>query len=121
MRLLLRFFITLAILAATSGCGTLIKDPVTIKNEDLYYLKQASDDEWAVKMHFLTSGQSQVTKAQWEAISQGMACMSLPAFDDFNAEIAKLCSQVPCDYQQAIKDFFLRLAGVSGYSFAGEQ
>jgi hypothetical protein len=42
--------------------------------------------------------------------------MRLNAFDDFNTEIGKLCSQVTCDYatMQKLNDFFLRLHQASG-------
>lgn len=49
-------------------------------------------------MHFLTAGETDLTGAEWDSISEGMVAMSLAAFDDFNAEISKLCSQVTCDY-----------------------
>jgi len=49
-------------------------------------------------MHFLTSGQTDLTLSQWNAISEGMVCMGLSSFDDFNKEISDLCSQVTCDY-----------------------
>lgn len=109
MLLSLQFCIILAL----PSCGTLIKDPVTIKDEPLYYLKEASVAQWAVAMHFLTSGSVQITKDQWDAMSEGMACMPLPSFDDFNAEISKLCSQVPCNYSTQIKAFFSRLKAAS--------
>lgn len=99
MKQSLRFCIMLALLVATNDCGTLIKDPVSINDEPLYFLKQASTDQWAVQMHFLTSGQSQITQGQWNAMSQGMVAMPLSAFSDFNTEIGKLCSQIPCNYQ----------------------
>jgi hypothetical protein len=93
------------------SCGTLIKDPVTINDEALYYLKEASPDQWAVEMHFLTSGQTQVTQAQWNAMSQGMVAMPLTEWDDINTEIGKLCSQVPCDYNttQALSKLMTQL------------
>lgn len=112
---MLQFFITLAITATASGCGTLIKVPVTIDDEDLYYLKEASPTEWAVHMHFLSTGQDQVAEDAWNAQSAGKVCMLLSAFDDFNTEIGKLCSQVPCDYQtvQNLKNLIAHLKEVS--------
>lgn len=116
MRLLLLFFITLVLPVSLSSCGTLIKVPVTVNDETLYYLKQSSTDQWAVQMYFLSSGQSQVTQDSWNKISQGMACMSLSAFEDFNTEIGKLCSQVPCDYKytQALTALIARMKSAQG-------
>ena len=82
--------------------------PVPIKDETLYYIKgdpavPASFPNYAVEMHFLTSGQTDLTKAQIDAITQGMVMLSLNGFDDFNKEIADLCSQNTCSYEtQAI-------------------
>ena len=92
--LLLRlFFITLV--TSILSCGTL-QVPVTINDEDLYYLKGSSG---AVEMHFLTSGQTDLTLDQWNAIEEGMVAMPLSAFSDFNKEIGELCSQVTCSYE----------------------
>lgn len=112
MPLSLLFCITLALL---NSCGTLIKVPVAIKDEDLYYLKEASDSEWAVHMHFLSTGSDQITKDAWDKMSQGMVSMPLAAFEDFNTEIGKLCSQVPCNYEvmKKLNNFFSRLRSVS--------
>ena len=85
-------FILLALIL--SGCAS-IPVPVTVHDEDLYYLKGPSG---AVEMHFLTSGETDLTVAEWDSISEGMVAMSLAAFDDFNTEIGKLCSQITCDY-----------------------
>lgn len=89
------------------SCGK-IKIPVNISDEPLYYLKGPSG---AVEMHFLTSGQTQLTKTEWDAISEGMVAMPLSAFEDFNTEIGKLCSQVPCNYEltQKIDQLLTRL------------
>jgi len=100
---------TITALSSLEGCGSL-QVPVVIKDESVYYLKGTtqlppSDDDptYATMMHFLTSGKTPVTRYQWNAISKGKACMDLSAFADFNVEIAKLCSQVPCSYKlQAI-------------------
>lgn len=90
-----------------NGCGKILI-PVDIKDEALYYLKGPSG---AVEMHFLTSGQTDLTLDQWNAISEGMVCMELSSWDDFNTEIGKLCSQIPCDYQtvEAFKKIIARL------------
>lgn len=93
MPLLLAFFIMAAMLIP-SGCGQL-PDPVQINDETLYFLKGPSG---AVQMNFLTPGQVDLTKAQWDAISEGMVAMPSSAFADFDKEIGKLCSEVPCDY-----------------------
>lgn len=110
MPLSLLFCITLATLAAS--CGT----AVGIKDEPLYFLKgnpnvPASFPDYAVEMHFLTQGQADMTKAQIDAISQGMVMMPLQSFDDFNVEVGKLCSQVKCNYETTSKlaEFIARL------------
>lgn len=85
-----------------------MQPPVQINDEDLYYLKGQSG---AVEMHFLTTGQTDLTLDQWNAIEEGMVAMPLSAFDDFNTEIGKLCSQVVCDYDtfQAWRNIYARL------------
>jgi hypothetical protein len=89
-----------------------------VKDEPLYYLKGRPDalpeENYAVEMHFLTSGQNQLTRADWDKISQGMVAMPLSAFDDFNAEIAKLCSEVTCNYevQQKIDTLVFKLHNI---------
>jgi hypothetical protein len=103
---LLLFFITSATLTLSS-CATL-QDPVEIKDEPLYYIKgnptvPASFPDYAVEMHFLSSGQTDMTKAQIDPIIQGMVCLPAESFDDFNTEIGKLCSQVTCDYETMAK------------------
>lgn len=107
MRLLLGFCTTLVLLSVPS-CGGL-QVPVRIHDEDLYFLKQVDEPRWAAHMHFLTEGTEQVSRTQWDAISQGMVCMPSHAFEDFNAEIGKLCSQVKCDYETLQQ--FQRLVG----------
>lgn len=97
-----------------SSCGTLIKNPVQINNEPLYYLKEASDAKWVTQMYFLTTDEDQLTHSEWDAVSAGMVCMPLKSFGDFNTEIGKLCSQVPCDYQAAIQAFIQHLESVTG-------
>lgn len=113
--LLLSFIIT----ALFSGCGS-IQIPVDIHDETLWTIKgnpslPSSFENYAVQVQFLTTGQIDITKNQWDAISQGKVCMNLSAFDDFNTEISKLCSQVVCDYEtvQAFSNLYARLKSVS--------
>lgn len=102
MTLLRLSFTTLGILVALSACGTLFLKHVGIENEPIYFLKQASDQEWATLMYFLTDGKSPVSREEWDKVSQGMVCMPLKSFADFNKEIGKLCSEVPCDYDTQV-------------------
>lgn len=106
------FFITLATLTLES-CQTTV--PVDIKDEDLYYLKEASTDQWAVEMHFLSDGQAQVSQTDWNVKSQGMVCMPLTEWSDINTEFGKLCTQITCDYefQQAMALISERLEEVA--------
>lgn len=62
-------------------------------------------------MHFLSSGSTDLTLDQWNAISEGNVCMSLNAFGDFNAEISKLCGEVTCDYKtvQMIAELYAKM------------
>jgi hypothetical protein len=98
---LLLFCITL-VASTLSSCGK-IKIPVDIQDETLTYIKgdpanPATYANYAVQMHFLSSGQIDMTKDQIDALMQGSVLMPMQAFEDFNTEIGKLCSQVPCDY-----------------------
>lgn len=105
--LLPTFCITLALFSLTS-CGH-IPIPVHVHDETFYYQKHTDDARWVTILHFLTSGKSNMSRADWERISQGSVCMSMGAAEDFNAEIGKLCSQVDCDYDTLIA--FSRLMG----------
>ncbi len=107
----LLFFITLAL--CSSCCG--MPAPVDIRDEPLYYIKGRPDaapgDQYAVQMFFLSSGQTDLTKADFDAISQGLVAMPLQSFDDFNKEIAEACSEANCDYiiLAKVKSFMSRL------------
>lgn len=90
-------------IAVLSGCAS-IQIPVSISDEPLYFIKgrcdvQATASDFAVEMYFLTSGQTELTLNDWNAISEGMVAMPLAAWDAFNIEIGKLCSQVTCNYE----------------------
>lgn len=95
------------ILALLNGCAK-PQLPVGISDENLYYLKGTSG---AVEMHFLSSGSTDLTLDQWNAISEGMVAMPLSAFGDFNTEISKLCGEVVCDYQvlQTIAELYAKM------------
>jgi hypothetical protein len=87
----------------SNGCGK-IHIPVDIKDETLTYIKgdpnnPATFSNYAVQMHFLSQGQVDLTKSQVDAISQGSVLMPEQAFEDFNTEIAKACSQLKCNYE----------------------
>lgn len=94
---------TLALLILSSCCTAHL--PVDIKDEELYYIKglptsQPNDSTYAVQMWFLSSGVNDLTKAQWDAISQGMVALSLQSWDNVNGYIAKLCSKPAiCNYE----------------------
>ncbi len=100
-KLLLLSFIILVPFALNSCCTAHV--PIDIHDEALYYIKGNPDthpeDNYAVQMYFLSTGENQISKFEWDMISQGMVALSAQAFDDFNAEIAKLCSETPCNYE----------------------
>lgn len=92
----------MSVTLAFTSCGT-IQVPVDVKDEPLYFIKgdprvPASFPKYAVQMHFFTPGQVQLTKEDYDPITQGQVCMPLSAFRDINTEIGKLCTQVPCNY-----------------------
>lgn len=103
-----------------SACGSLPTN-VTVNDHILYYQKQASDADWAVEMHFLTDGSKDLSKADWDAISEGQVCMPLSDWTDVNKTISAFCSAqgINCDYQikQALNAFFSRLELASGHAF----
>lgn len=106
MLLLLLFCISSG-LTVLSGCGH-VDIPVSIADGPLYFIKgdpavESSFPDYAVEMHFLTSGQTQYDKASIDAITQGMVMMPLSFFDDFNKEISDLCGQVTCDMDTVAK------------------
>ena len=101
-------------LLLTASCCTTI--PVSVKDEPLTYVKGSLGDpstypEFAVLMHFLSTGQADETEAEFAPTLQNSVCMPLASFEDFNTEIGKLCSQVTCDYAALAqwRDFYGRL------------
>lgn len=125
--LLLLSFITWGMLALSS-CGG-IQDPVTISDETIYVVKGNPLDSitfptYAVQFQFLTSGQTDLTKDNWDALfssptSGPRVAMSLNAWDDFNTEFGKLCTQVPCNYAttQQLAQLFAKLTTATGHKF----
>ena len=109
----LQFFILLVL---PSACGTLITVPVPVPDMNLYYLKEASEAEWVLEEHFLTTGQTQVSRAGWDSISEGIVCTELSSWAALNGAVGKLCSQVTCDYQplQILNNVMLKLERDSG-------
>ena len=121
--LLQTLFITSAAFSLSSCCTPI---PVSVNDETIYFIKGSATDastypKYAVQLHFLSSGSVDLTKDQLDALTKdGMVLMSAAAFEDFNAEIGKFCSQVTCDYQalQAWNDLYARLQK-AGYVPAG--
>lgn len=78
----------------------------------LYYLKQAAPDDWAVEMHFLTEGSTQLTQAEWQEISEGQVCMATADWSKINLMISDFCSApgIKCNYEikQLLAQFFAR-------------
>ena len=81
---------------------------VQIRDETLYF---DAGDAGAVTANFLTPGSQIIPKLQWDAMREGMACVSAAAIGDFKTEIEELCSKTTYDYQTMVKlaDFFKRI------------
>lgn len=124
MQLSLALSIT-SVLLGLSACCT--SQSVTINDHTLYYQKQASDQDWAVRLHFLTQGTEDLTKAQWEALSEGQVCMPLSDWSDINKMVSNFCSSphIDCSYElpqggnlkSILNAFFMRLQMASGKTF----
>ncbi len=56
-------------------------------------------DQGAIEVHFLSTGSTLISKAQWDSIREGMFCMSAEAIGDFKSEIEQLCQETSCDQQ----------------------
>ena len=120
--LLLMSFIILGLL--NNGCGY---TRIDINDHSLYYLKEASQDKWAVNMHFLTSEEHNITHAEWDTISEGMVAMSLADWADINTTVSHVCSSpgIDCSYKvssgqtmkQALNNMFAHLQSISGHKF----
>lgn len=93
----------------------------------MYYLKQASPENWATVVHFLTQDVSHISLDQWNSMSEGQVCMKLEDWADINKMVSSFCSApgIDCNYQispglslrEALNGFFLRLAFESGLHF----
>lgn len=70
--------------------------PVDVKDE-VFYVDAGSSG--AVTVNFLSEGSFIVEKSQWDLIREGMYCTLATSFGDFKAEIEKLCSVTPCNYE----------------------
>ena len=98
--MVLRLLLMLLILSL-SACAN-----VTLKDHTIYALKGPGFG--AVKDHTLTTGQSDLTQAEWDAQvttimmhKKAVFCMSSDTFADYKSAIEKLCSFHPedCTYQ----------------------
>lgn len=89
---------------------------MAIDDLNLYYLKEATDTQWALEEHFLSTGEAQISHADWDAMSQDKVCTELASWANINKAIGQLCSQVPCDYEtvKLVNDFTTRMETVSG-------
>ena len=107
---------------------------MTVDDHTLYYVKEASTDQWAVEMHFLTSATAQVKQSDWDSMlaamaskGNGMVCMSLDDWDDINKMTSAFCSSphINCNYEvapgislkSAVNNLFGALAIASGRKF----
>lgn len=105
---------------------------VDVPNNTLYFLKEASQDQWAVEMHFLDSSTAQVTLDQWLALStptpgHGMVCQDLTDWAAINKMVSDFCSArgIDCSYEVQpglsvrgiLNGFFQRLSAASGAMF----
>lgn len=81
---------------------------VQIHDEPLY---GDMGPDGAVEVHFLSSGQTVIPKAQWDSLRFGMVCMPQSSFSDFKKEIEELCSNTSCSYEvkQAMKVVFNKI------------
>jgi hypothetical protein len=84
---------------------------VTIKDEPFFALKGPGNG--AVEGHYLSSGSTILSQAQWDSISFGMFCMPYESFADWKQIIEELCSFNPseCNYstQANITNFFSKV------------
>ena len=93
----------------------------------LYYLKEASEDQWVTQMDFLDTATSQISHTNWDAMSQGQVCQPLAQWGNVNTMVASFCSSphINCNYEvspgvslkQALNNLFGQLAIASGHKF----
>lgn len=94
--LLKSFSKPLYILATLTVALQLASCAVPIKDEKFYV---DAGESGAVTLNFLSPGSEIIQKPDWDAIREGMYCMSYDAIGDFKGEIEKLCSIARCSYQ----------------------
>jgi hypothetical protein len=94
------------ILLGLPDCGH-IPIPVSIADAPLWFIKgdplvDTSFPQYAVLMNFLTSGTTDLTKAQMDLTMHttpgGWVLMKASSWESFNTEIGKLCTQDKCDF-----------------------
>lgn len=116
-------FSTLALLTLSACCH--LPTRVDVNDHVMYYLKQADENHWATQFHFLTQDVEQVTRAHWDAMSEGKVCMDLSDWSQINKMTSDFCSAqgIDCNYvtltngqtlKEALNEFFLRMQTVSG-------
>ena len=102
MRLSL-LFCSILVASSLNSCGT-PGTPVDVPDVTLYFQKgnpalPDSFPEYILQEQFLTSGSTNMDKADWDLISQGKVAMSLSDWDKINIFVSNVCNQVECDYQ----------------------
>ena len=117
------------VLLLLSGCASL-PTSVVVSDHTFYYLKQASEEQYATQIQFLTTAVQDLSLTQWTAILTGNdkpLCMALTDWSNINQMISDFCSapSINCDYQvspgtsfrQLWNGFFDRLTVASGVRF----
>lgn len=96
--------------ASTLSCTTPAL-PVDISDIELTVIKgsplqTSTFPEYAVQEHFLSMGQADLDKDQTDQYVDSLylagdpaVIMPLSSFTNLNAEIAKVCSNTPCNYE----------------------
>lgn len=70
---------------------------VSIKNERWFGDVGPSGAVW---FETLTDEQGSISKAEWDQMRIGMACISTDTLAQIKSEIEKLCSATPCEYEK---------------------
>ncbi len=103
LTLLLRLCCISVASLSLSCCHAPVQVPVDISDSPLYLVKgdpniSATFGTYAVEMHFLTAGKTDLNKEQFDKVTSGLVAMPLDNWTKFDTEIAKLCSQTPCNF-----------------------
>lgn len=90
------------VLGLLSSCAV-----VPIEEEDFYTDKGANG---AVETHFFSTDITDIGKAAWDSMREGMVCMSAQALSDIKGAIEQLCTKTVCDEQlvQTLRDAYAR-------------